>query len=297
MDKQDAIDFVLDELDKGRSPAEITAALSRKLDAPVELVGKFVRQTKQRYEQSQGVSRQPLAGSQKPSASGPQPSAFSQQPLAGSQKPPAYSQPPAAHSQPPAAYSEQPLAGSLQPSSGGLMPADYRQPEAAAEALPDPNKAYEAAPVMEAAPVEQVEREAADALELEKYILDQLGKNKREGDIVLGVVERTGWDYKQAQRMVSRVGARNYKKVTARQNCLIIPLAVVFLIAGLILLGASVFEAYQIRIFLPSPDLSLEQVQAAVERGRNLPWAFITGLALSLGGGFGLISAIRKQME
>lgn len=290
MDKQEAIDYVLDELDKGRSSAEITAALSRKLDAPVELVGKFVRQTKQRYEQSQGVSRQPLAGSQKPSASGPQPSAFSQQPLAGSQKKPAYSQPPAA-------YSEQPLAGSLQPSSGGLMPADYRQPEAAAEALPDPNKAYETAPVMEAAPVERVEREAADALELEKYILDQLGKNKREGDIVLGVVERTGWDYKQAQRMVSRVGARNYKKVTARQNCLIIPLAVVFLIAGLILLGASVFEAYQIRIFLPSPDLSLEQVQAAVERGRNLPWAFITGLALSLGGGFGLISAVRKQME
>ena len=105
-------------------------------------------------------------------------------------------------------------------------------------------------------------------------------------------------DYGQAQRLVSRVGARNYKKVARRQNCLIIPLAVLALVAGLVLLGASVFEAYAIRVLLPSPNnLSMEQVQAAVERGRDLPWAFITGLALSVGGCIGLISAVRKQME
>ena len=116
--------------------------------------------------------------------------------------------------------------------------------------------------------------------------------------MALGVVERTGMEYRQAQRLVSRVGAKNYKKVTARQNCVIIPLAVLALVAGLVLLGASVFEAYQIRVLLPSPNnLSMEQVQAAVERGRDLPWAFITGLALAVGGGIGLIAAIRKQME
>ncbi len=149
-----------------------------------------------------------------------------------------------------------------------------------------------------AEPLAPAGRETAVSPELEKYILDELGKSKREGDVVLGVVERTGMEYRQAQRLVSRVGAKNYKKVTARQNCVIIPLAVLALVAGLVLLGASVFEAYQIRFLLPSPnDLNIEQVQAAVQRGRSLPWAFITGLALAVGGGIGLVGAIRKQME
>jgi hypothetical protein len=94
------------------------------------------------------------------------------------------------------------------------------------------------------------------------------------------------------------VGARNYHKVTTRQNCLFIPLALVFLAAGLVLLGASIVEAYQIQFLLPSPNnLSYDQIQAAYERGRILPWAFVTSLVLSVGGGIGLFSAIRKQME
>jgi hypothetical protein len=309
MDKQEAIDFVLDELDKGRSPAEITAALSRRLGAPIDLVSKFVRQTSLRYQQSKAALGEPLATSQKqsapsqkPLASSQPPSAFSQPPPAASQKPAAISQKPLAPSQQPAAIglqppaaSQQPIAASHEPIASGQPPAAYKAQMAAEEAIPLPNAEY-------TMPAEQTprraEREAAISPELEKYILDELGKNKREGDVVLGVVERTGMEYREAQRMVSRVGARNYKKVTARQNCLIIPLAVIALVAGLVLLGASVIEAYQIRFLLPSPnDLNLEQVQAAVQRGRELPWAFVTGLALSLGGGIGLIGAIRKQME
>ncbi len=76
MDKQEAIDFVLDELDKGRSRAEITAALSRKLGAPVDLVSKFVAQTATRYQQSKARG--------KPTAFSLQPTAASLQPTAGS---------------------------------------------------------------------------------------------------------------------------------------------------------------------------------------------------------------------
>jgi len=268
MDKQEAIDFVLDELDKGRSLQDITAALSRQLGAPGDLVGKFVAQTADRYQQSKAQGRQPVAYSQ-------QPSAYSLQPIADSLQPTAYSQQ--------AAINPPPLARDAM----GM---------AADEPIPEPNAPYVPPETVETSP--RVEQEPAVSAVLEKFILDELGKNKRDSDVALEVVERTGWDFRQAQRMVSRVGARNYKKVAARQNCLIIPLALVALVAGLVLLGASVIEAYQIRFLLPSPnDLNMEQVQAAVERGRDLPWAFVTGLALSVGGCIGLISAIRKQME
>ncbi len=57
MDKQEAIDYVLDELDKGRSLPEITAALSRQLGAPEDMVGKFVTQTAERYAAVKNRSR------------------------------------------------------------------------------------------------------------------------------------------------------------------------------------------------------------------------------------------------
>jgi hypothetical protein len=274
MDKQEAIDYVLDELDKGRSLPEITAALSRQLGAPGDMVGKFVTQTAERYAQSKAALGESLAASP--------------QPLTTVQKQSGFGPPPAAFSQPLSPKSQPPIAVTPQTAAN--------QPSAAVEPLPEPDASYEppppAEPLPPAGPVSDV------SPELEEYILDELGKNRRDSDVVLGVVEKTGMEYRQAQRLVSRVGARNYKKVTSRQNCLIIPLALVALVAGLVLLGASVIEAYQIRFLLPSPNnLNMEQVQAVVERGRDLPWAFITGLALSVGGCIGLISAIRKQME
>ena len=305
MDKQEAIDYVLDELDKGRSPAEITAALSRKLGAPVELVSKFVRQTTVRYQQSKAGLGQSLTAGQKPVAANQEPLTYSPKPSAYSLQPTAFSQPKGANSLQPTAYDLQIAAN--RPAAVGME---------AREAIPEPNAAYappllamETRPAAETRPVAEiqpaaetpalVEREGMGSAELEKFILDKLGTNTRDSDVVLGVIERTGMEYRQAQRLVSRVGARNLKKVTTRQNCLIVSLALVFLAVGLVLLGASVIVAYQIRFLLPSPNnLSYEQIQAAYEKGRNLvPWAFITGLVLSVGGGMGLFSAIRKQME
>ena len=271
MDKQQAIDFVLDELDKGKPLPDITAALSSQLGAPVEIVSKFVTQTAQRYQQSKAALGHSIA-------SNPLPSAFSA-PLKGTPPPssiPTYTSPPA-------------------------MPEPIPSPNSVyqAPAVPEPFSVVQSPPVTEEQNVSaalQQAGSAVDADELEKFILSQLGGSKKESDIVMRVVEKTGMEYREAQRLVSRVGARNYKKVAAKQNCVIIPLALVFLVAGLILLGASVVEAYQIRFMLPSPnDLNIEQVQSIYERGRSLPWAFGAGLALSVGGAIGLFSAIRNQ--
>ena len=202
MDKQEAIDFVLDELDKGHSLTDITSTLSLKLGAPPEVVGKFVTQTAERYQQSQAALKFPTSSSQMPSA---------------------FSAPPKAPPPP------------VIPSAS--LPSQPVRPEP----IPEPNPVYQApvvpvaAPASQAAPaadlasaseaIGQVGKEAASP-ELEKFILDQLGKNKKVSDVVLLVVEKTGMEYRAAQRLVSRVGARNAKKVAAKQNCVIIPLGV-----------------------------------------------------------------------
>ena len=274
MDKQEAIDFVLDELDKGHSLTDITSTLSLKLGAPPEVVGKFVTQTAERYQQSKAALKIPAPTSQIPSAFSALPKAPPPPVIASTALPP------------------QPVRPEPIPE-----PNPVYQPPVVPAALSASQLSPAADPASASQASAQVGKEAVSP-ELEKFILDQLGKNKKVSDVILMVVERTGMEYRAAQRLVSRVGARNAKKVAARQNCVIIPLALVFLIAGFVLLGASVVEAYQIRFMLPSPnDLNIEQVQTIYDRGRSLPWAFATGLALAVGGGIGLFTAIRNQAQ
>jgi hypothetical protein len=45
MDKQDAIDFIVQEYENGLSPTDIASALSKKLNAPLEIVQRFVQKT------------------------------------------------------------------------------------------------------------------------------------------------------------------------------------------------------------------------------------------------------------
>jgi peptide/nickel transport system permease protein len=110
MEKQEAIDFITGELDKGRRPEQIAAALSRRLNAPFELVLKFVRRTQQSYEQSKAV----------PGVSG-----------AVSPQPTAYSPPPAVHSAQPAASRPQQTADRSQPAVSRSQPAVSRSQPAA----------------------------------------------------------------------------------------------------------------------------------------------------------------------
>ncbi len=222
MDKQEAIDFVLDELDKGRSPAEITAALSRRLGAPVDLVSKFVRQTGDPLPAVEGCPGEPSAC--EPTShrrSSQQPSAFSAQP---SSRQPAASR---LH-----ANSRWTLARSLQ-DPANLQAAASQQPVAfdgqaagigaVEEALPLPNASIRCQRSRLRAPAE---REAAVSAELEKFILDELGKDKARRRCGAGSGREDRHGIPASPATWSRGWAlENYKKVTARQNCLIIPLA------------------------------------------------------------------------
>jgi peptide/nickel transport system permease protein len=123
MDKQEAIDFVHYALDKGYNPEDIADVLSRRLNAPVDLVAKFVRQTKQRYDQSKAALGTPATASPQPSAHSPQPATFNAQTPASRPPPSTVGKPPAAYPPSPSAASQKPLAVSPPPAAFNPPPA------------------------------------------------------------------------------------------------------------------------------------------------------------------------------
>lgn len=61
MDKQDAIDFIVQEYENGLSPTDIASALSKKLNAPFEIVQRFVHKTlEQRLALVNTLAQSPL---------------------------------------------------------------------------------------------------------------------------------------------------------------------------------------------------------------------------------------------
>ena len=127
---------------------------------------------------------------------------------------------------------------------------------------------------------------------LEKMILDRLTKSSKDADVVMAVCEQTGMSWKDAERLVAQVRQRNHKKLVTRQNLLVVPLAIIALLAGLALIIASISEGYKLALSIQSGEIP------SIENGaRQIPWALATGFILILGGGTGLIWALKEQLQ
>ena len=127
---------------------------------------------------------------------------------------------------------------------------------------------------------------------LEKMILDRLTKSSKDADVVMAVCEQTGMSWKDAERLVAQVRQRNQKKLVTRQNLLVVPLAIIALLAGLALIIASISEGYKLALSIQSGEIP------SIENGaRQIPWALATGFILILGGGTGLIWALKEQLQ
>ncbi|MBN1149188.1 MAG: hypothetical protein JXA78_18150 [Anaerolineales bacterium] len=133
-----------------------------------------------------------------------------------------------------------------------------------------------------------------DQEEMEAFILKSLSKSRRQNDVVAIVCERTGLDWGDAQRLVARVASKNRKRLAFRQNLLIIPLALIAILAGLALLYAGVSEAYLMGSSAIADPSALAYSRPEVE---SMVWAIPTGFILLVGGGFGLYKALKAQFE
>jgi hypothetical protein len=303
MDKQDAIDFIVEAFEQGQSPSEIARDLSREMNAPYDIVAGFVNRTLEK--------RIALLGSIPPAS---EPAL----PVDGpSQTAPAidWSAPSPGWTPPGAGWDAYTTGIDKPEDAGETLPQEPVGAEGVlampleagmGEALPDPAPAPVAVLLTET-PVTPVPSPSTKPREtdpkLEKFILDALGSNKKHSDIVMAVCERAGLDWPEAQRLVGRVETMNRKQVAARRNRMLIPLSIIAILIGLALTAAGLeqFAAYQ-AVFQGLVD---EGAQGVIDAGLPedayrpdyLIGYILTGLALAVGGGVGLFKSLKAQLE
>ena len=265
MDKQDAIDFIIQALENNRSQDDIVAELSQRLGAPAHVVAGFVQRTIASYTPIPPI----IQADEKPS------------PNSEGETPPATQ----------FTWSGEPIPHSNfhQPASNvPVSPAD----SPLAEARTQPPTAWDPDSELRKS-LEPLSSE--DEARLEKLILTASTKNRRQSDVVMIVCEETGMGWNQAQRLVAKVTMKNRKKLNLRENLILIPLALAALIAGLALESATSSELYTFYNLYLHPETYIAGTTAVIDR--YTVWAAIAGIPLILGGIAGLVLAIRKLFE
>lgn len=134
---------------------------------------------------------------------------------------------------------------------------------------------------------------------VEKFVLQMLAGSRKSSDAVLAVCERTGLSWDEAQRLVSRIAARNHKMLKSRQNRGPLILSLIALSVGGVLIFAGISEALTIYAALQGTQSGEALVirAASPEFLRRTFWALALGATLLLGGTVGLFIALRNQFE
>jgi len=134
---------------------------------------------------------------------------------------------------------------------------------------------------------------------VEKFVLQMLSKNRKTSDTVLAVCERTGLDWKDGQRLVAHIAAKNQKTLKTKQNRLPMILSIVAIIAGALLLFGGISESFTIYSVVRMAQSTEEMVVTAASQEflRRAFWSLITGSVLLIGGAVGLFISLRSQFQ
>jgi hypothetical protein len=295
MEKQEAIEFIQKELEQNRSQAEIVVALSQQLGAPPEIVARFVSQT---------IANSPLSQApQTPETKLGEPQASSESPtLQATEAPPNESLPSFTSETPP---EEPPVIEESPARYPDWSDPFYTQADESPSTMVEPESIDVPATIKIAAPQSETDFfPAEDASsprsstsevdsELEKEIVRELSRNMRQSDVIVMVCEKTGLSWDSAQRLVARVSMKNRKKLASRQNFIMLPMALIFIVAGLALVGASGSEMLTFINVLINPNAVPPGTTPHVSRS-TISY-FVLGVLLILGGAVGLFRALQNQ--
>lgn len=270
MNKQEAIQFIQQQLDQERSTAEIVDALAQYLGAPRPMVEKFVAQTEAEYVRVKPVAPPPPVESQLPpwlqgdTVTAPyfEPPAkatpFVENSYAGSD----YSSPvvAAATAIPAMAASEAETPTFRDTGEvADYVIAQYRNGRTETEIVSDvTGLTHEPRDLVEkfvaltlskynrenAAPQQEMltGRQEMDSKEkalmedpvIVKYIFSELTKGRKKSDLAVMLTERVGLPYANALRLVSQIATENHAKINARKNVYVIPVCIIFIVLGFV---------------------------------------------------------------
>lgn len=242
MDQDQATRFVLDRARAGFGVAEISAELSRELNAPPEITRRFVARV---------IAEQPEP------AEAPVPPAEAE---------------PAPESPPERRYSNLPpglwnilaeyeAAGSPRPREA-QFPAGWRKPEKAGT----PRQAAFVPPSPGAVKPEGAELSPEARRLLVAEILRQLKKRRRINDVIEDVCVETGWHWNKAQRFVARVQTEHYDELHAEEKRWKVLTGAGVALGGLILTlfgGKRLFDYAELAVFAKTNPGALLGVSAA----------------------------------
>jgi len=205
MDKYQATHYILKHLRQGADKIEIAADLCERLNAPPEMVLKFVEQVAASFT----PPPPPIPKETPPEAlpSSVYPFALDDRPVEVYEFEPVYAESP-----------------------------ERSSPEIS-EYDPTPNYASQGGGQDQLPKLEEIE---FDAEALTQYVVQLLKKHRRHNDIVEYVANKTGWHWNESQRFVARTQTQRHGELTQSQNRFMIPLSIAFILGGLLLLGWSI---------------------------------------------------------
>lgn len=327
MEKQEAIDYILAEIARGRSEDEIATELSLQLRAPKEIVAGFVNRT---LASQVAMGMNPLQpeqpGPAEETPAGPAPenllTAESQEITTVERSEEltptddAFSEE-GDHPDEPQLVDENILADQSE-----WVDETYTSEEVAADVLEHPSveslqtdniRPEEGGQLVEKTLQEEITPSPApvwdpdalskksveplspgDRARLEKAILSALSKQRRQSDVVMMVCERTGMSWDQAQRLVAEVSMKNRGKINKREGTIQILFSLLAVLAGLALIFAVLSEAYTFYRLYAQPE-AVSPVIPVLDR--YTIWGGMVGLLLFFGGIIGMVLGIRKRQE
>jgi hypothetical protein len=272
MDKQAAVAYIQQNLDRNLSQDEIIAGLCAQLKAPPEPVSKFVRQVADSY-----IPKNTLI---EPFETFPDPSPAQQAPA------PVQSARPASEDVP----------SWIPVMEAAILHGEG--PKVSAETFTEPLPPVPTArpfdsPVPETLPsdIEPPEPEI-DQEQLSQTVLELLKKQRRHNDIVELVCHQTGWHWNKAQRFVARVQTNNHAELNRQQNLVVILVGIAIVIGGF---AATAWGGMMIWDYVNAFRTgTIGQVIEPewVVYGASVA---VTGLGMMVGGGYGVGRALANR--
>jgi hypothetical protein len=134
--------------------------------------------------------------------------------------------------------------------------------------------------------------------ELRKWVVGCLSSHKKPNDIIFQLCRRTSWDWGQSKRFVEQVVEMDQKQVHQQRMPLLLGIGVLMMIGGAVAFIPAFLDLIATLSLLEPPLDGSEFMTLVVmaEGGYFRIIRLVTGLAMFIGGSYGIISAVKSAM-
>lgn len=142
------------------------------------------------------------------------------------------------------------------------------------------------------------EIDAAKYPELRKWVVGSLSAHRKPTDIIYQLCQRTGWNWNQAKSFVEQISEFDRKEVHRRRMPLLLGIGLFMLAGGMFFFIPSFIELIDI-LSMIDPPLDLNKILEMVLMARSgylLAVRLVTGMAMVVGGGWGIWSAVQSAV-